>query len=80
MYAPKNKPAIQYKTKFAFHKLPVSSSREYCTASNPKGLKNSARNRHISLYIAIRVLLFFNLFIVFTTTFVHVCFYLVKNK
>ena len=29
IYSPKNNPAIQYKTKFAFHKLPVSSSREY---------------------------------------------------
>ena len=29
IYSPKNEPAIQYKTKFAFHKLPVSNSREY---------------------------------------------------
>ena len=67
MYTPKNEPAIQYKTKFAFHKLPVSSSREYCTASNPNGLKNSASINAISLYISTLVLLFFNLLLIYST-------------
>lgn len=42
MDSPKKKPAIQYKTKFALHNVPVSPISQYWTTSNPKGLKNSA--------------------------------------
>ena len=43
---PKNAPATQYKTKLALHKLPVSKISQYCTISNPKGLKKSASIIH----------------------------------
>ena len=42
MDSPKKNPAIQYKTKFALHNVPVSPISQYWTTSKPNGLKNRA--------------------------------------
>lgn len=57
MESPKKSAAIQYKTKFALHKLPVSRISQYWTMSNPNGLKNRASIMHQVAKFPIRVFL-----------------------
>jgi hypothetical protein len=57
MESPKKNPAIQYKTKFALHNVPVSPISQYWTTSKPNGLKNRAIIMHRVARLPIRIFL-----------------------
>ena len=57
MESPKKNPAIQYKTKFALHNVPVRPISQYWTTSKPNGLKNRASIMHRVARLPIRIFL-----------------------